>query len=43
MNKNINGQYTNNESLSTSNYSEEEPIQPIIPEDEDTMIERNQY
>ena len=43
MNKNNNWQYTNNESLSTSNFSDEEPIQPIIPEDEDIMIEKAEY
>ena len=40
MNKN-NLQYTNNESLSTSNYSEDEPLQPHIPEDEEKMSEKD--
>jgi len=43
MNKNINAQYTSNESLSTSNFSEDEPIQPIIPEEEDIIIEKDEY
>ncbi len=43
MIKNNNGQYTNNESLSTSNFSEEEPIQPFIPEEEDIIIKKDEY